>query len=96
MLQLSLYVFYCFWSFLDFLLFFVLFSFQINLFLAFLGYTLNLLGFTLSLQLFLVPGPWDQRAHDFPPDPPAPGTFGLYSVKKLNSTRRRVGTFPLV
>ena len=58
-------------------MFFVFFGFQVNLFLAFLGHTLLLFGFTLSLQLFLVPGSLDKRAHDFPPNPAAPGVFGL-------------------
>ena len=75
--KLSLYVFYCFWSFLDFLLFFVLFCFQINLFLAFSWLYTIFVWFYLSLYLFLVLGPRDKRALDIPPNPPAPGIFGV-------------------
>ena len=68
-------------SFLGFLLFFVLFRFQVNLFLRFLGYKLFLFGFTLRLYLFFVPRPWDKLAHDFPLNPPNP-EFSLLTKLK--------------
>ena len=44
--KLSLYVFYCFWSFLKFFtVFFVLFCFKINLFVAFSGLYTNFVWF---------------------------------------------------
>ena len=44
---------YCFWSFLGFLLFFVLFCFQINLFLAFSWlYTIFVWFYAFSLIVF--------------------------------------------